>query len=156
MKRYIVFKDYEEVLRIGKFWLEKCSDDFYDDGSIFHHLPLKDIFGDPLDPKNFYMDDKYIKEFRKSMKTLEKYIKQVEAADKKAIVINYEIMDIRQILPPWIVYPHYPAQNVYLTQYYSIFDDFVSRMTKMELSVYRNLYPTPKYIEQIFQYKDIQ
>ena len=43
MKRYIVFKDYEEVLRIGKFWLEKCSDDFYDDGSILHHLPLKDI-----------------------------------------------------------------------------------------------------------------
>ncbi|MBO4703048.1 MAG: hypothetical protein J5625_10370 [Lachnospiraceae bacterium] len=156
MKRYITFKDYEEVLRIGKFWLDKCSDDYYDDGTLFHHLPLKDILGDPLDPKNFYMDDKYKKEFHKSMKVLEKYVKQVEAADKKAIVINYEIMDIRQILPPWIVYPHYPAQNVYLTPYYSLFDDFVSRMTKMELSVYRKLYPTPKYIESIFQYKEVE
>ena len=61
-----------------------------------------------------------------------------------------------QILPPWIVYPHYPAQNVYLTPYYSLFDDFVSRMTKMELSVYRNLYPTPAYIETIFRYKDME
>lgn len=155
MKRYITFKDYEEVLRIGKFWLEKCNDEEMTDGSIYHHLPLVDIMGDPLEPKNFYMDDKFRKEFRKQMKILEKYIKQVEAADKKAIVINYEIMDIRQILPPWIVYPHYPAQNVFLTSYYTLFDDFVARMTKMELSVYKNLYPTPPYIEQIFRYKEM-
>lgn len=156
MKRYITFKDYEEIIKIGKLWLERCNDEELPDGTIYHHLPLIDESGDPLDIRNYSMDNKFRKDFHKDEKTLEKYIKQVEAADKKAIVINYEIMDIRQILPPWIVYPHYPAQNVYLTQYYSIFDDFVSRMTKMELSVYRNLYPTPKYIEQIFQYKDIQ
>ena len=154
MKRYITFKDYEEVLRIGKFWLDKCSDDYYDDGTLFHHLPLKDILGDPLDPKNFYMDDKYKKEFHKSMKTLEKYVKQVEAADKKAIVINYEIMDIRQILPPWIVFPHYPANNVFMTPYFSFFMDYTARMTAMELSVYRNMYPVPQYIEQVFMYKE--
>ncbi len=156
MKRYITFKDFEEVQRIGKFWLDKCNDDEYEDGSVYHHLPLVDVMGDPLEPKNFHMDEKYKKLFRKDLKTLEKYIKQVEAADKKAIVINYELMDLRQILPPWLVYPHYPSKNVFLTSYYTLFDDFVARMTKMELSVYKNTYPTPRYIEQIFRYKDTE
>ena len=133
MKRYITFKDYEEVLRIGKFWLDKCNDEEMEDGTVYHHLPLVE----------------------KDAKTLEKYIKQVEAADKKAIVINYELLDIRQILPPWIVYPHYPARDVHFTSYFTLFDDFIARMSKMELSVYKGNYPTPKYIEQIFTYKEI-
>ena len=88
------------------------------------------------------------------MKTLDKYIKQVEAADKKAIVINYEMLDLRQILPPWIVYPHYPANNVYLTEYFTLFRDYVARMTNMELRVYKNLYPVPEYIGVLFNYKE--
>lgn len=155
MKRYITFKDYEEVLRIGKFWLDKCNDEEMEDGTVYHHLPLVDLAGDPLDINNFFMDDKYRKNFKKDAKTLEKYIKQVEAADKKAIVINYELLDIRQILPPWIVYPHYPARDVHFTSYFTLFDDFIARMSKMELSVYKGNYPTPKYIEQIFTYKEI-
>lgn len=155
MKRYITFKDYEEVLRIGKFWLENCNNELCEDGTYYHHLPLIDSLGDPLDIKNFSMDSKFRKNFTKDLKTIDKYIKQVEAADKKAIVINYELMDLRQVLPPWIVYPHYPAQNVLLTSYFTLFDDFTARMTKMELSVYKNAYPVPAYIEQIFKYKEL-
>lgn len=156
MKRYITFKDYESICKIGKLWLERCNDVYLEDGSIYHHLPLIDPMGDPLEIKNFSMDNKFRKEFLKDMKIIEKYIKQVEAADKKAIVINYELMDLRQILPPWIVYPHYPVNNVYLTEYFTLFRDFTARMTPMELSVYKNLYPTPAYIETVFKYKETE
>lgn len=156
MKRYITFKDYEEILKIGKFWLDNCDNEELADGTVFHHLPLIDVNGDPLDINNFSMDNKYKKQFHKDEKTLEKYLKQVEAADKKAIVINYELMDMRQILPPWIIFPHYPTNSVFMTPYFSFFMDFVARMTNMELSVYKNLYPTPKYIEAVFKYKEIE
>lgn len=154
MKRYITFKDYEEILKIGKYWLENCTDEALPDGTIYHHLPLIDPNADPLDEKNYSMDSKYKKQFHKDEKALEKYLKQVEAADKKAIVINYELMDLRQILPPWIVFPHYPANNVFMTPYFSFFMDYTARMTPMELSVYRNMYPVPQYIEQVFMYKE--
>ncbi len=156
MKRYITFKDYDEILKIGKLWLERCNNEVMADGTIFHHLPLIDAYGDPLEIKNYSMDNKFRKDFTKDMKAIEKYIKQVEAADRKAIVINYEIMDMRQILPPWIVYPHYPAQNVYLTSYFTLFKEFTNRMTTMELSAYKKVYPTPEYIEQYFKYKETE
>jgi len=150
----MVFKDFEKIYNIGKYWLEKCNDELMDDGSVYHHLPLRDISQDPVDISNLAIGDSEKRQFRKDMKAIEKYVKQVEAADKKAIVLNYEIMDMRQILPPWIVYPHYPANSVYLTGYFTIFKNFTAHMTNMEISVYKNLYPVPKYIEQLFTYKE--
>ena len=76
MKRYITFKDYEEVFNIGKFWIDKCIDDQLEDGTIYHHLPLIDVTKDPLDEKNFNMDSKYRRDFHKHSKIIEKYIKE--------------------------------------------------------------------------------
>jgi len=68
MKRYITFKDYESICKIGKLWLERCNDVYLEDGSIYHHLPLIDPMGDPLEIKNFSMDNKFRKEFLKDMR----------------------------------------------------------------------------------------
>lgn len=154
--KYYTFKNYGDILKIGKYWTDRCHDDTLPDGRIFHHLPLYDDTKDPTDFKNIFINDSYRKEFTKDMKLLEKYIKQVESVDKKAFTLNSEIMDMRQILPPWIVYPYYPADKLILTNYFSIFKDFVGRMTKMELSAYKKLYPVPDYMNSVFKYRDTE
>lgn len=151
--KYISFKNYQDILKMNKFWFDRCENERKPDGSVYHHLPLHDINGDPIDLDNIFVNKVYRKDFIQCIKQTAKYRKAVEAADKKSLTLNYGIMDMRQILPPWFVYPYYPAKQLMLTEYFSIFQEFIARMKPMEVSVYKGLYPVPEYIESIFTYK---
>lgn len=150
--KYIKFKDYQDVLKIGLFWMEKCVNEERNDGTFYHHLPLYNETGNPLDESNIFINNAYKKEFKSSMKAIAKYRKEVESADKKCLTLNSGIMDMRQILPSWIVYPYHPADSVIMTDYHTIFREFIKRMTDMEKSVYRKLYPVPDYMAKYFSY----
>ena len=89
-------------------------------------------------------ETKNSKFFKKDMKTLENYAKQIIKIDEKEGNLKDNIADFRWVLPPWFVYPLQKKEDTLKTKYAYVYSVFLRTLSSMERSAYEKIYPIPE------------
>lgn len=116
-----------------------------------HHFPLKDNRDFYLSEKNWDLPDAAKRKIKKNIKSLDKYAQAVFC------VYNYNVLQkshffIRELLPPWVVYPHFDAMSAAWRQgdgeyYMEIFIFFLDSLSEKQCKEYFETYPIPEYMK---------
>lgn len=126
MKKPIRIKDYDNIMKIINFYRDQNMDELVMSRGMF-------------------------KRWQKDNKVLKAYIKKIQSIDKLDGNLKNNIMDIRHIIPPWLVYLNLNSkEDIINTEYYKTFLVFANTLSDMEKTVYKNWYNIPKEWEIAF------
>ena len=139
-----------ELITLSKYISDLCVNEKLGDGlgSIYHHLPLKNsVNKQPCFEENWDLSPAIVAKVIENQSKLSEY-----AHD---ICNKYCLMEIgasmEEILPPWIVFPFYPAQTIGWRMglgesYADVFTVFLRTLPDVKKVEYMNKYPTPEYM----------
>ena len=158
----------QEVINASNFVLSKCVDIEMPQECYFkyeHHLPLKtpwDKGGHINNPEDWDLSDEDLKKVKKSLKILLDYANKMCHKYAKYSMIKNEdgsytskrkLLPFKEnILPHWIVFPHYPATTIGWRmgageEYAELYYEYCMQLNDEELKSNITQYPYPKYFE---------
>lgn len=121
----------------------------------FHHFPLKDKSQFYLSEDNWDLPDETKKEIHELLKVLREYQRSIYIiryynSNGKFNLSGYPF--ICEVLPPWIVFPHYGALSMAWRQgdgegYMEIFLSYVGTLSEEQYHAYFHTYPIPEYMK---------
>jgi len=96
-----------------------------------HHLPLKDKNGSILEPNNWDLTTKESRKICFYWRELDQYAGTISSD----IVIDDKLPLLKQVLPPWIVFPLFPKDEIYWNQgkgefYFKAYQKFLNPFLK--------------------------
>lgn len=121
----------------------------------FHHLPLKDTSKFYLSEDNWDLPDETKKEIRELLGVLDEYQRSISIIryyDSKGKFNMNGCPFICEVLPPWIVFPHYSAMSIAWRQgdgegYMEIFLSYMESLSEEQYHAYFQTYPMPEYMK---------
>ena len=143
--------------RVQSFYINEKSEI-----GIFHHLPLKDKSGFNLSEDNWDLSDEDKKEIHVLVGKLREYYDAICTVryytPKGKFILNGNDFKY-EVLPPWIVFPHYSAMSMGWRmgdgeEYMEIYIGYINSLSDEQYEAYTNKFPTPEYMKvNSFGYK---
>ena len=157
-KKVITIKhdfDIKKLIEKSNYVNSKCITELIDVGcgikSWYHTLPLKDKEVSFQQESNWDLSSRekeIISQYLLELKEYAKYVYSVEQINREWIERKFN--SYLEILPPWIVFPHYPADTIGWRMgvgesYKIVAHEFLNYLTDDELILYQNTYDVPTY-----------
>lgn len=143
--------DMQDLRKKGEYILSLCvdipTDEIYE--PVVHHLPLLNNNGMAVDEENWNLSAQEKATVKMYLKELADYAKTVIAAYHNETVLA-DIADI-EILPLWIVFPHYPATTLGWRmgageEYEEVYYRMMKSKDQQARTAYKAKYPAPPYM----------
>lgn len=158
---YLKNVDYADLVQTSDKVRSYCIDEEYEAfGGVkaySHHLPLKDKDKAFLLKDNWNITEAKAAEIEQALKILEKYSNamiNVCFYDKDGTVRCPSAAQsfICEVLPPWIVFPHYDAMTIGWRMgdgeaYMECFISYLEMLSREQKEAYFKTYPVPEYME---------
>lgn len=156
--QYLENIDYSTLIqyseKIQSYHINETMDFPLGETAIFHHLPLKDKDDDYLAEDNWDLPDEAKKEIHELVEKLREYydaIYTVRYYTSKGKFNLYGTPFVHEVLPPWIVFPHYGAMSLGWRmgageEYMEIYISYINSLSDERYEAYTNTYPVPEYM----------
>lgn len=150
---YSILIQYSE--RIQSYHINESMDLPLEEKAIFHHLPLKDKDGDYLSDDNWDLSDEAKREIHVLVGKLREYYDAICTVwyytPKGKFNLNGNDF-MYEVLPPWIVFPHYSAMSMGWRmgdgeEYMEIYIGYINSLSGEQYEAYTNKFPTPEYMK---------